>query len=291
MRDWLMYPGLSRQDWGLRLRWWRKPAIFVLHSTEGSGYPGYGGGKSAPHFTVHCRARTSRQHAPLSSAARALKTSILGQTNRGGAIQFEIIGTCDPRMGGIPSVLNLDDGDLRYLAGLLEEVAAETGVPLSTSVVWSPYPASYGGWRGRLGWLAWFRHRGVVGHQHVPGNSHGDPGALNVRRLLELANPPTKDWFDMATKADLITAVREALGDDVKEARVQATHAAGRIATLRNVLLYEFGGSFSNKWDSSKFEDRVVEKVLKRVVPAVVEQLLPAITAAVLEARTPPPQP
>jgi hypothetical protein len=191
MLDWITHPDLARQEFPQRLGWIRPPAIIVLHSTEGSSWPGYSGGGNAPHFTVDPRAHQARQHFPLSSAARALVAPSDGtHTNTGGAIQFEIIGTCVPD-SPLPSVLDLDDEALGYLAGLMRAVADTTGIPLTTSVLWGPYPASYGATPQRLTPDQWATHTGVVGHQHVPGNDHGDPGALNIGRILALAGSAT----------------------------------------------------------------------------------------------------
>jgi peptidoglycan hydrolase-like protein with peptidoglycan-binding domain len=188
MLDWLIYDGLTRQEFPQRLGWIRQPACIVLHSTEGGSWPGYAGGGTAPHFTVDPRARSARQHFPLTSAARALVAPVDGtHTNTGGPIQVEIIGTCDPRNGALPFVLDLDDGALGYLAGLLRAISDPTGIPLTSSVTWLPYPSSYGANGVRLTAEQWATYSGVLGHQHVPGNAHGDPGALNVARLLELA--------------------------------------------------------------------------------------------------------
>lgn len=190
---WLDHPGLTRQQFAnpTHLAWKRDPSIIALHSTEGAGYPSattYKEGRSAPHLTVDPRGRTARQHYPLSEAAWALVAPAGVSTNTGGAVQVEIIGTCDPRNAKLPSVLTFDEGDLTYLAGILRAIQAATGIPLTTSVSWAPYPASYGATAGRLSAAAWRTYRGVLGHQHVPGNVHGDPGALNVVRLLELAS-------------------------------------------------------------------------------------------------------
>jgi peptidoglycan hydrolase-like protein with peptidoglycan-binding domain len=188
MLDWLTYDGLTRQEFSLRLGWIRLPSCIVLHSTEVDAWPGYAGGGKAPHFTIDPRARAARQHFPLTSAARALVAPPDGtHTNTGGAIQIEIIGTCDPRNTGMRSVLDFDDGDLAYLAGLLRAISDATGIPLASTVTWLPYPASYGATAVRLTPAQWGTYMGVLGHQHVPGNVHGDPGTLNIGRLLELA--------------------------------------------------------------------------------------------------------
>jgi hypothetical protein len=262
MSDWLTYNGLTRQDFGKRLAWSRAPAIIVLHSTEGGGYPGYFGGGDAPHFTIDCRGRTARQHVPLTSAARALKASGLGHTNTGGAVQIEIIGTC--AVGGKPSVLDLDDAALGYLVGLLKAIAAATGIPLTTSVTWSGYPASYGETPRRLGWAAWADYRGVLGHQHVPGNVHGDPGSLNVSRLLTLARPApaptpkpvTRDWFDMATEAQL----QKIVADQIK-------HTDDAVIQLRRAVLTESGPG-SGEFSTSGLEQRIVAAVVAALKPA-----------------------
>ncbi len=46
----------------------------------------------------------------------------------------------------------------------------------------------------RLTWEAWGRVAGIVGHQHVPGNEHWDPGEIDVARLtryMETTTVPT----------------------------------------------------------------------------------------------------
>ena len=121
MLDWLTYEGLTLQQFFNPdvLEWKRPPSIMVVHSTEGAGFPSistYGNGRKAPHFTCDPRLRQTRQHYPLTQAAWALVAPADGtHTNTGGAIQIEIVGTCDPRRTDLPSVLDLDDGALGYL--------------------------------------------------------------------------------------------------------------------------------------------------------------------------------
>jgi hypothetical protein len=221
---WLDHPGLTRQQFTnpTHLAWKRDPAIIVLHSTEGAGYPSaatYRQGRSAPHLTVDPRGRTARQHYPLSEAAWALVAPSGVSTNTGGAVQVEIIGTCDPRNAKLPSVLTFDDGDLQYLASILRAIHYATGIPLTSAVSWLAYPASYGASGARLSADAWRAYRGVLGHQHVPGNSHGDPGTLNVSRLLELAGgassspvPPAADTRPRNADGSLRIAIDDARG-------------------------------------------------------------------------------
>jgi hypothetical protein len=49
------------------------------------------------------------------------------------------------------------------------------------------YPASYGDAPQRLSPAAWDAYSGVLGHQHAPDNSHGDPGAIDINRILSAA--------------------------------------------------------------------------------------------------------
>ncbi|MDN5605812.1 MAG: hypothetical protein L0G59_10400, partial [Kocuria sp.] len=95
MATWLS--GVKRHSWGRDGgSFTTSPDKILLHSTETGSFPGYGGGASAPHFTIDLRNGEVRQHSPMNRAARALRNASGGvQTNRDGVIQIEIIGTCD----------------------------------------------------------------------------------------------------------------------------------------------------------------------------------------------------
>jgi hypothetical protein len=193
------YPGGSRQEFANRtsLPWKREPALVVLHTTEGGGYPSaatYQDGRSAPHATVDPWGRTFRQHYSLNEAAWSLKAPPGISTNTMGAVQLEIVGTSDPRDESLASMFvpTMPDEPMGYLAGLVQLVADRLGVPMTTSVAWLPYPASYGSSGGqRLSTPGWYADRGVLGHEHVPGNVHGDPGAFDVGRMFALAGGAT----------------------------------------------------------------------------------------------------
>lgn len=206
---WLTYPGLTREPFAApALAWRRPPSIHLLHSTEGRGYPSagvYRDGRSAPHFTVDMRARTARQHFPLTGAAYALVAPAGVATNTGGAVQYELIGTC-ARTPTMYDVTTATDAELAYLAGLMAEVSRQTGIPLTCGVEFRRYPESYGARSPvRLSAAQWAAYRGVAGHQHVPGNTHGDPGNFPIRRLLALT--PTTEDDDMPTPQEIATAV------------------------------------------------------------------------------------
>lgn len=206
------YPGGSRQEFSNpdSLAWKQRPCKLVLHTTEGGGFPSaatYDNGRRAPHFTVDPWGRTWRQHYPLSEAAWALKATSLVSTNTMGAVQVEIIGTCDPRNAALATkyVPALRGDGLAWLTGLLRTIADKAGIPWDApGLTWIAYPASYGtGAVQRLSPAAWTTYRGVIGHQHVPGNTHGDPGALPIADWLGTTQEDEDMAFGDVEKAKL----------------------------------------------------------------------------------------
>lgn len=60
----------------------------------------------------------------------------------------------------------------------------------------------------RLTWEAWGRVAGIVGHQHVPGNEHWDPGALDVARLTRYM-----ETYTTVPTTDPVKASQQRLND------------------------------------------------------------------------------
>lgn len=173
----------------------RAVSKIVLHTTEGSSWPGYGGGGSAPHFTVH-RDGTIRQHIDTAYSAKALVNRSGGvETNNGGVIQIEFIGSCDrawARKHGLFFTEGATDKDLAGLARVLAWISKTHGVPLTaTGLRWPTSNAAYATAPQRMSYSAWNAYRGVCGHTHVPENDHWDPGAFPIARLLKLAGGST----------------------------------------------------------------------------------------------------
>ena len=196
MSEWLA--GCTRQDFGTSGgSWTRQPAIIVVHSTEGTSFPGYDGGSSAPHFTINVATGERRQHISMGEAARALMNASGGvETNRGGAIQIETIGTCDPSHDGDAGWLYLPKmsaAQAANLGRLMRDIADDRGIPWQCSVTFKPYPASYGDNGVRLSGSAWNSYRGVLGHQHVPENDHGDPGNIDIAAIMGDDDMPLSD--------------------------------------------------------------------------------------------------
>lgn len=188
MATWLS--GVKRQSWGRDGgSFTTSPDKILLHSTETGTFPGYGRGASAPHFTIDLGNGEVRQHSSMSRAARALRNAAGGvQTNRDGVIQIEIIGTCDKnfaRKHGYPYLPDMTDEMAGRLKWLLQKIcAAIPAIPLKTSVTWKSYPSSYGNSSVRMSNSQWTRYKGILGHQHAPENTHGDPGDLPMKKIL-----------------------------------------------------------------------------------------------------------
>jgi len=161
------------------------PPKLVVHTTETVGLPSYAGGASAPHITYDPNTRQFTQHTDLNTAARALRNEAGGvETNRANAYQLEVICYSAKHIADqSPSRLwvgDLEDtayDDIRDLAGFLN-------IPL----VWPGHQAlSYAEANApgfRMAGSDWLDFHGIVGHQHVPENTHWDPGAFDWTRLI-----------------------------------------------------------------------------------------------------------
>lgn len=172
-----------------------KPRMVLLHTTEGMGWPGYGGGSSAPHATIRPipgEGIEVREHIPFTQFAKALQNRAGGvQTNTSGVLQFELMGTCDERTASRAYYWpRADDAVLRALADYLRPIMATYGIPHTSDVTWKSYnrgqvPSSYGLSNGvRMSFAKWGTFRGICGHQHAPENDHGDPGDFPIATLL-----------------------------------------------------------------------------------------------------------
>lgn len=159
--------------------------IGVLHSTESSRFvpqkDNYYGHQNYPHFTVANQDGVfkSWQHISIRKAARALANRSGGvQTNREGCIQIEVVGFAK-------SPFTQDQVIVAGLSRLMRWIESQTKVPRSCGVKFVSYPESYGlAASQRLSPSEWVNYKGWLGHQHVPENSHGDPGAINISKLL-----------------------------------------------------------------------------------------------------------
>lgn len=184
------------------------PNCVVLHTTEGTTWPGYSGGAVAPNYTAKpsfAKERLNwRAHFPDERSARALENHAGGvETNTLNVVQVELVGTCDPahrrtwgsRKAGVDYIYWPDAPDwaLRDLGEFLADQHARHGTRLEAPCKFAAYPGSYGTRNGvRMTGREWLNFYGVCGHQHVPENVHGDPGALDIDAVLGFARGDDK---------------------------------------------------------------------------------------------------
>ncbi|MFB7605303.1 hypothetical protein [Streptomyces gardneri] len=185
----------------------------VIHTTEGPTLYNYGGGASAPTVTsvpdFKAKRLVHHQHFDVDESARALVNKAGGvQTNQANAFQWELVGTCDPATHqkwtrqGIDHIYWPEPPDwaVRDVAALMRWLHDNHDIPLTGRAVWMAYPASYGDSPVRMSFAEWTSFKGWCGHQHVPENDHGDPGALPFARILAVAkggSTPPEEENDM----------------------------------------------------------------------------------------------
>jgi hypothetical protein len=188
------------------------PFKLVLHTTETAGIPIY---DNAPHLTYYARERRFVQHLQFDTAARALRNEAGGvQTNRDSAIQLEIVAYSAesivdqyPNTGRVKvSELTAEQlADIReFILWACEEFGIEYKWPEKQAFSYSQ--ANAAGFR--MSNAEWDSYNGVCGHQHVPENTHWDPGAINWLALMEDDMPAPTQWTeaDKAVVAALVNA-------------------------------------------------------------------------------------
>jgi hypothetical protein len=174
-----------------------------LHSTEGSSWPTYAGWTIMPHATVMPHPGKGvevRQHLPFSQASFALRHTRSQPTNGDYVFQFELIGTCDPHgPRGAYFWPNADDAVLRDLWHKVIRPLDDAYVIPFRAPVWDAYPGETN--RHRMTDAEFDTYSGWHGHEHVPQNTHGDPGDFPWKRLAAIAAADRKD--DNVTPADI----------------------------------------------------------------------------------------
>lgn len=198
------YPGASTSHWYQTLYGGdsMETNVIVWHTTEGTSLPTYGGGSDAPNFTALPDFSAKKikwyQHFDFDVSARALVNKAGGvETNTLNVAQVELVGTCDPsthkKWGKTPHLYapDLPSWVIRDLAVFARWANENHGVPLSSGLTFKAYPSSYGSANGvRMSYSRWNAFKGHCGHQHVPENLHGDPGAFPMAAILNAAKQP-----------------------------------------------------------------------------------------------------
>lgn len=239
---------------------------FLLHTTETEGWPGYGGGASAPNATYFPERREIRQHFGINRSSRALRdpSSTVVRENRDNVFQLEIVCYSDfilaERVEGL-WVGELTATHMRDIAAIALQCHRDWGLPLQSSVRWREGRQGYYN-DVRLSGREYDSYRGILGHVHASGQSHWNPGGFRYSQLetamgWQFANHPVygggvsfpdpdvppvdldpKEWWEMPipdSELDRIAeAVKRALLDD---AQVDGqNNADGSEPTVRQVL-------------------------------------------------------
>lgn len=215
------------------------PDKVVWHTTETRGWPGYGGGASAPHLTYDASDHQWRQHFRADRSARALRNPAGGvETNTDDCLQVEIIAYSDEALGrawgGLP-VSELDDRALRELGDFARWANDEWGVPLTLADDWRPVAAG----SLRFSYSEWRSFTGHCGHIHVPENTHWDPGRLDVWTIIDYAKGGTVSWnedLSPGTPGNDITNLADTILPDGfgRDAADLLGYAAATLPWLRN---------------------------------------------------------
>jgi hypothetical protein len=214
------------------------PSRIVIHTTETARLPGYREGSVAPHFTIGVgdpgslpneQKGTVRiwQHISLDRTASALRHNRgTIETNHMGAhcIQIECItyiGDQDAagivgNKGKFPKALS------KALAGLVQEITSALG-DININIhpeKWSA-SGSYGEKASqRLTEAEWETFNGICGHEHVPNNTHWDPGAFDIKEFMGLVGS-TRSTRDTITPGDRPTDAPQLFHIGDSDPRVQ----------------------------------------------------------------------
>lgn len=168
--------------------------VMVVHSTEGTTVGGavatMRANRSECHEVVNPYTGEEVPLTPWAAPARSLRhprgtpeTNNRGFTQATSAMgkvyQIEVVGKAQAITDG-----DYPDSWYRWLANYLTKRCTDLGVPLE-------FPYQFGGDEGygtsgkyRMSWAQWNNAQGIVGHSHVPGNSHWDPG--NLSKVVEI---------------------------------------------------------------------------------------------------------
>lgn len=195
----------------------------LLHTTETTGWPSYNAGSDAPTLTYHPWLSSGRwrQHNYLDTSARALRdpTSTLVRENRDDVVQVEIICYCDPKLYAKygKGVNALPASAYEDLGALLAYLHVEWGTPIVRAAEWDTFPPSDS---IRMSGPEYDAFKGVLGHQHASGNTHGDPGMTNaqVDRILAVARrivtpKPAPTEEDTLSAQEVSDGIRDYLRD------------------------------------------------------------------------------
>lgn len=175
----------------------------VWHSTEGpsiaAAVSAYRSHRGWPHATWDPNTGEIVQHLLPSQSARSVENRPGGvETNRyGKVLQIEVVAyAAHPFTNG--PLVGLD----RVLAWMRANGVPDVW-PMGQPLAYGPderrpgvSPAAYGTNNGQRNAAMWAAHGGHYAHSQVPENDHGDPGRIDITRLLGSPTATTLDTED-----------------------------------------------------------------------------------------------
>ncbi|MFJ4356063.1 hemopexin repeat-containing protein [Streptomyces massasporeus] len=152
----------------------------VLHTTEGPTIDGalqtFRATNFWPTLTIEPNTLRVVQHYSLNAGARALSDAATPE-NAARCVQIEIVGFAAQTPTWAPEKLAFIREVVRDIASLVPIPQASGRTFLDAAGV-SSHPGN------RMSVADWKRFSGWCGHQHVPGESHWDPGAIDIDIVL-----------------------------------------------------------------------------------------------------------
>ena len=153
----------------------------VLHTTEGDTLGGAIGEfrktNDWPHLTIDPNTSEIVQHFSLMSGARSLEAHG-AVTNAARAIQIEIVGWAKDSP-------TWDTDRLDFIRSVIQQVERLVPIPHQSGLTFLDL-AAHNKTPNRMTVSQWTTFSGWCGHQHVPKNTHWDPGAIDIDALLEI---------------------------------------------------------------------------------------------------------
>ncbi|MFE3932167.1 hemopexin repeat-containing protein, partial [Streptomyces sp. YIM B13508] len=152
----------------------------VLHTTEGSTIAGalqtFRDTNFWPTLTIDPKTLRVIQHYSLSRGARALSDHVTAE-NAARCVQIEIVGFAAQAPSWPPE-------QLAFIRQTIRDIDSLVPIPRQSSMTFLNDAGVNSHPGNRMSVEDWKRFSGWCGHQHVPGESHWDPGALDIDTVL-----------------------------------------------------------------------------------------------------------
>ncbi|MET9065601.1 hemopexin repeat-containing protein [Streptosporangium sandarakinum] len=152
----------------------------VLHTTEGPTIAGalqtFRDTDFWPTLTIEPNTFRVVQHYSLNAGARALSDRAT-PANAARCVQIEIVGFAAQTPSWAPE-------QLAFIREVIRDIESLVPIPRQSGRTFLDAAGVNSRPGNRMSVEEWNRFSGWCGHQHVPGESHWDPGALDIDTLL-----------------------------------------------------------------------------------------------------------